>query len=379
MTAEEAGEAALANGSPPAERGRGRPKGKPNETNLNLLTRTIPRVPKVVQLFSAGSTPTKKSRPTGRPKKRPPGRPRKTPLFPEEVEIRERKNKYRKWKPLGRPRIHPVELAKKKKGKPGRPRKYPQSPSRASKPATVMRSPTTTTAEGSEVKRRPGRPLGKLNKHRGTNFNRKKTHTTPRPVGRPRKRGRPPGSGYLQKMQQQQDADVSSPPRKRGRPPGSKTPEVEKPKSGRKRGRPSGTFGKKRLAFEKSVEDGVEAELEEEQEVEAGQAAAAANDTELASVEDDEAELVAGGDEEGGAEVGEAEAVEAEDVEAEAEAVEAEAVQAEAVQAEAVQAEAVAEQTVAVEAVAVEAVTVEAVAVEATPAAGRKSRSKRKK
>ncbi|XP_063041926.1 basic salivary proline-rich protein 3-like isoform X2 [Engraulis encrasicolus] len=365
MTAEEAGEAALANGSPPAKRGRGRPKGKPNETNLNLLTGTIPRVPKVVQLFSAGSTPTKKSRPTGRPKKRPPGRPRKTPLSPEEVEIRERKNKHRKWKPLGRPRIHPVELAKKKKGKPGRPRKYPQSPSRASKPATVMRSPTTTTAEGSEVKRRPGRPLW-LNKRRGTKLSHKKTHTTPRPVGAvPRKRGRPPGSGYLQKMQQQQDADVSSPPRKRGRPPGSKTPEVEKPKSGRKRGRPSGTFGKKRLAFEKSVEDGVEAELEEEQEVEAGQAAAEANgDTELASVEDDEAELGAGGGEEGGA------------VEAEAEAVEAEAVEAEA---EAVQDEAVAEQAVAVEAVAVEAVTVEAVAVEATPAAGRKSRSKRKK
>ena len=317
MTAEPSdsgGAAALPNGSSPAKRGRGRPKGSLNKKKLIMSPRTIdPRVPKVVQLFCA-AIPTEKLRRPCRPKKfKLRGRPRKTPMSAEEEEeMWERQQKRHRWKRLGRPRIHPVVDPKKKRkpGRVGRPRKYPHSPSRAPPPAAIVGSPTKTAAEP-VVKRGRGRLPGcSPSKRRATHLSHKKK-TTPVPEGAasPRKRGRPSGSGKIQKIRQQEADDSSKQvtPKKRGRPPGSKTPEVEKPKSGGKRGRPSGALGKKRRKLEKSFEDGEQLNLEpeEEEEVEAGQAATAANgDTESEPVEN-EAELGAGGGEEDGAGGGE--------------------------------------------------------------------------
>ncbi|KAL2079979.1 hypothetical protein ACEWY4_023772 [Coilia grayii] len=335
MTAEptDSGEG-LPNGSPPpVKRGRGRPKGSVNKTKFNLFPRKITRVPKMVQLFCA-SPPTERERKRGRPKKRLRGRPRKVPLSPEEEAERRLMEKLKPikrsaWKPLGRPRIHPIGPPKPP-GKRGRPRKYDYSPSRGTSEsgANAAKAAAAPANRPPVVKRGRGRPPGSPNKRRGFRLSHQKKKSVGRfeavlVDGMPRKRGRPPGSRNVLKRPLEEEND--GPPRKRGRPPGSKKPLKEKPKVedggvARKRGRPRGAVGwkkRRRMAMhsgpklpcdditsshERAEQDQLQPEEEEEEEVEVRQAATAANgniesapqeeghDSSLAPLED-EAEL----------------------------------------------------------------------------------------
>ncbi|KAJ8000314.1 hypothetical protein DPEC_G00203550 [Dallia pectoralis] len=156
---EESGEA-LSNGSPvPSKKGRGRPKGSVSKKpkilkEVDKRPRGRPR--KVVDpddVSETVSSPVKRGRPkkAQQPKKR--GRPRKNSLSPDE-----RKGS-RKWKPLGRPRIHPRvdSPAKPTSTRPrgrGRPRK-----ANTDKGDLLRKSPPPTSKVSTSARKR-ARPLG---------------------------------------------------------------------------------------------------------------------------------------------------------------------------------------------------------------------------
>ncbi|XP_051527767.1 chromosomal protein D1-like [Myxocyprinus asiaticus] len=229
----------------PPKRGRGRPRGSLNKkfSSEKVATHNA-RPSKKVELFSPEIIIRSKVKKRGRPKKlKMRGRPRKIPLTPEEESERiDRLSKQRKrklWKPLGRPRIHPVKEGPKIKRARGRPRKYETMPESSSQNDTHPPSVEISldAADGPPSKR--GRPLGSLKK-RGRPGGSTKTSTTKVSDGTPRKRGRPPGSGNKVKIVKQVDGT----PKKRGRPPGSSNKvKIMKRVDGtpKKRGRPPGS------------------------------------------------------------------------------------------------------------------------------------------
>ncbi|CAL8297965.1 unnamed protein product [Lota lota] len=162
----------VSDGSQPAKRGPGRPKGSPNKT-YPLVHRSDgrPRKPSLPFIHTERFGPKPKGR--GRPKKEmhKRGRPRKNPLPPAGDMMRPKV-----WKPLGRPR------------------KYP----RLDPPESPAPPP----------RRSRGRPR-KVEIKRGFNSRKAAAQPTVPSDGRPRPRGRP--SGTIK----------DTPPRKRGRPKGS--------------------------------------------------------------------------------------------------------------------------------------------------------------
>lgn len=237
------------------KRGRGRPRGSVKKKIISVkeLSHNA-RASKRVDFFSPELVIRPKVKKRGRPKKiKIPGRPRKIPLTPEEEaeRILMLSKKRKLWKPLGRPRIHPLaDMPKEKRGR-GRPRKYESMVSQNGRVDRSLKS-IKYTEVGGDIPRRRGRPSGSFKKKRGR-------PAGPSPVkrplgGTPGKRGRPPGSGT--KLQVKQEATGT--PRKRGRPPGSgrklKVISGETNGTPKKRGRPPGTGTK--IKVEKIMTDG---------------------------------------------------------------------------------------------------------------------------
>ncbi|XP_051992485.1 nucleolin-like [Xyrauchen texanus] len=239
----------VSNGSThPPKRGRGRPRGSLNKkfTYEKVATQNA-RPSKKVELFAPEIIIRSKAKKRGRPKKlKMRGRPRKIPLTPEEESEKfhrlstQRKRKL--WKPLGRPRIHPIKGGPNIKKARGRPRKN-QTMTESTK--KDIRQPSVEisldAADGPPPKR--GRPLGTLKKKRGRPAGYTKTSPTKVSDWTPKKRGRPPGSANKLKIVKQVDGT----PKKRGRPPGSQNKvKIMKHADGtlKKRGRPPGSVKK---------------------------------------------------------------------------------------------------------------------------------------
>ncbi|XP_051520146.1 chromosomal protein D1-like isoform X2 [Myxocyprinus asiaticus] len=238
----------VSNGSThPPKRGRGRPRGSLNKkfTYEKVATQNA-RPSRKVEFFSPEII-IRKVKKRGRPKKiKMRGRPRKIPLTPEEVSEKlhrlstQRKRKL--WKPLGRPRIHPIKEGPKIKRARGRPRKN-KTMTESSKNDTHQPSVEISLAAADGPPPKRGRPLGSLKKKRGRPAGSTKTSPTKVSDWTPRKRGRPPGSANKVKIVKQVDGT----PKKRGRPPGSQNKvKIMKHDDGtpKKRGRPPGS-GKK--------------------------------------------------------------------------------------------------------------------------------------
>lgn len=248
----------------PPKRGRGRPRGS---LNKKFTTEKAPtdnaRTSKKVDFFAPEMIIKSKVKKRGRPKKtKIRGRPRKIPLTPEEesekLHRQSIKRKRKLWKPLGRPRIHPIvgsDARKTKRGR-GRPRKYEataESPMRTDTDSgenEASSSVEVSLDEANGIPRKRGRPSGTFKKKRGRPSGSAKVTND----GTPRKRGRPPGSGS--KVKKVKAVDGS--PRKRGRPPGSsnKVKIIRRAADGspRKRGRPRGS-GKKVIVTKKNKGD----------------------------------------------------------------------------------------------------------------------------